>query len=101
MPEGELEYVFQFNRLYSEEKFRDAYELYRKHPDLVAGLNRVTIVAVVMDFRNAGMEDEAKSLEMALSSRSGDEELKSAVGFAQWMMNLRDKVKGKPRLDSK
>ncbi|MBS3074420.1 hypothetical protein J4447_03115 [Candidatus Pacearchaeota archaeon] len=54
-----------------------------------------------MDFRNAGMEDEAKSLEMALSSRSGDEELKSAVGFAQWMMNLRDKVKGKPRLDSK
>ena len=69
MPEGELEYVFQFNRLYSEEKFRDAYELYRKHPDLVAGLNRATLLVVVMDFRNAGMMIFQKLFQSRVSKR--------------------------------
>ena len=97
MPLGELEYVFQFNRHYSQGKLKEAYEVYKSHPDLVIGLNKATLVAAVVEFRNMGMEEESKSLEMALSSRSGDEELKNVVAFAQWMIDVRDEVKGKPK----
>ncbi len=90
MTREEIDYASRFDKFLSEDRYEEAYGLFRAHPDLIADLERYTVVAAISGFVNTGMEDEARGLIYALQSRSGDEELKDIVEFQQELLDSRE-----------
>lgn len=50
--------AIEFSRRIGEGDYKGAYRLFRRHPDLIAGMSREQLVTYYLELRNGGITEE-------------------------------------------